>query len=95
VPWLISHGIRIILIIVIAFVLDRVLQRIVVRTVRASVRPDANTSPEAEKKREDTLIRIFSGALKILIMIVAFMMILQETGIEIPFPQTVIHPTTE
>lgn len=83
VPWLMSHGIRIILILILAFLVDRVLQRIVARAVRASVRPDANTSPEAERKREDTLIRIFSGALNILITIVALMMILQEVGIEI------------
>lgn len=83
VPWLMSHGIRIILILILAFLIDRVLQRIVARAVRASVRPDANTSPDAERKREDTLIRIFSGALNILIMIIAFMMILQEAGIEI------------
>ncbi len=83
VPWLMSHGIRIALIIIIAFLLDRVLQRIVARAIRASVRPDLNTPPEAEKKREDTLIRIFSGALNILITVVAFMMILQEAGIEI------------
>jgi len=83
VPWLMSHGTRIALIIIVAFLLDRILQRVVVRAIRASVRPDVNTPPEAEKKREDTLIRIFSGALNILITVVGFMMILQEAGIEI------------
>lgn len=83
IPWLFSHGLRIVLIIIIAFVLDRVLQRIVSRAVRASVRPDENTSPDAEKKREDTLIRIFSGALNILITVLALMMVLQETGVEV------------
>lgn len=83
VPWLITHGVKIALITILAFLLDRILQRIIVRAVRASVRPDENTSPDAEKKREDTLIRIFSGALNILIVIVAIMMVLQEAGIEV------------
>lgn len=83
IPWLISHGIMRALIIIFALILDRVIQRIIVRAVRASVRPDGYTSPEAEKKREDTLIRIFSGAIHILIVIVAIMMVLQEVGIEV------------
>lgn len=83
VPWLITHGLKIALIIIFAFILDRVMQRIIIRAVRASVRPDENTSAEAEKKREDTLIRIFSGALHIMIVIVAVMMVLQEVGIEV------------
>jgi len=38
---------------------------------------------EAEKKREDTLIRIFTGATKIIILTLAILMILQEAGIAI------------
>jgi small conductance mechanosensitive channel len=83
VPWLIDHGIKIAVIIVLAFILNRILQRIVVRTVRATVKSDENTSPEAEKKREDTLIRIFSGALNILILLIAIMMVLGEAGVEV------------
>ena len=83
IPWLLSHGVRIIMIAVAAFLLDKILTRIIIRTIRASVKADEFTSEEAEKKREDTLIRIFNGAVNILIIIVAIMMILQELGIEI------------
>ena len=83
VPWLMSHGIRILLIIIVAFLLDRILQRLLVRAIKASVKADENTSAEAEKKREDTLIRIFSGALNLTVIIVAIMMVLQEVGVEI------------
>lgn len=83
IPWLLSHGVRIILIAVAAFLLDKILSRIIIRTIRASVKADEFTSEEAEKKREDTLIRIFNGAVNILIIIVAIMMILQELGIEV------------
>lgn len=83
VPWLIDHGIKIAVIIVLSFILNRILQRIVVRAVRASVKSDENTSPEAEKKREDTLIRIFSGTLNMLVLIIAIMMVLEEAGVEV------------
>lgn len=83
IPWLLSHGVRIIMIAVAALLLDKILTRIIIRTIRASVKADEFTSEEAEKKREDTLIRIFNGAVNILIIIVAIMMILQELGIEI------------
>jgi small conductance mechanosensitive channel len=83
VPWLTDHGIRIVIIAVLALVINRLLKRLIVRTVRATVKSDENTSPDAEKKREDTLIRIFTGALNIVITVVALMMILGEMGIEI------------
>jgi small conductance mechanosensitive channel len=83
IPWLTNHGIRIVLIAILALLINRLLKRLIVRTVRATVKSDENTSPEAEKKREDTLIRIFTGALNIIIIIVALMMILGELGIEI------------
>ncbi|MDX9772077.1 MAG: mechanosensitive ion channel family protein [Bacteroidales bacterium] len=83
IPWLLSHGIRILLIVIISFLLDRILQRIIARAIRISVKSDENTTPEAEKKREDTLIRIFSGALNMVIFVIALMMILGEVGIEV------------
>jgi len=83
IPWLTSHGIRIVLIAILALVINRLLKRLIVRAVRASVKSDEHTSQEAEQKREDTLIRIFTGALNIIIIIVALMMILGELGIEI------------
>ena len=83
VPWLMDHGIKIAVIIVLAFILNRVLQRIIVKAVRASVKSDENTSAEAEKKREDTLIRIFSGTLNMLVLVVAAMMVLGEAGVEV------------
>jgi small conductance mechanosensitive channel len=80
---LLEHGIKIVLIAVFSFILNRILSRIIIRTVRIAVVPDQNMSPEGEKKREDTLIRIFNGAVRIVIIILAIMMILQETGLKI------------
>jgi len=83
VPWLLSHGIRIVIIAVAAYILNLILSRIIIKTVRVAVVAEDGDSEDAEKKREDTLIRIFNGALRILIIILAIMMILQEAGLEI------------
>ncbi len=83
IPWLLLHGIKILVIAVVAYLLNLILSRIIIRTVRIAVVRDETTSEEAEKKREDTLIRIFNGALRIIIIALALMMILQESGIKI------------
>lgn len=83
VPWLTDHGVKILIIGVVAWLLNVILARIVIRTVRIAVVRDRDMSEEAELKRENTLIRIFNGALRIVIIVLAVMMILQEGGIEI------------
>ena len=83
VPWLLNHGAKIVIITAAAWLLNIIISRIVRKAVRVTVVADENISPEAEKKREDTLIRIFNGAVRIVIIILAVMMILQEAGLEI------------
>ncbi|NMC38400.1 MAG: hypothetical protein GYA41_08770, partial [Bacteroidales bacterium] len=82
-PWLTDHGVKILIIGVAAWLLNIILARIVIRTVRIAVVRDKDMSEEAELKRENTLIRIFNGALRIVIIVLAVMMMLQEGGIEI------------
>lgn len=83
VPWLLSHGIKIILIALAAYLLNLILSRIIIRAVRIAVVRDEAMSEEAERKREDTLIHIFNGALKIILILLAVLMILQEAGLQI------------
>jgi moderate conductance mechanosensitive channel len=83
VPWLLSHGIKIIIIGVGAFLLDRIAVRLIRRTVMIAVIADSTKSEEAEQKREDTLIRIFNGVVNITILLIALMMILKEAGLDI------------
>jgi small-conductance mechanosensitive channel len=82
-PWLLAHGIKIVLIGIGAFFLDKVIAKIIRKAVIVAVVADSAMSEEAEKKREDTLIRIFNGALGIIILTIAILMILQEAGVEI------------
>lgn len=83
IPWLISHGLKILLIATAAFILKKYGKVFIAKAVRRAVVADHFLSKEAEKKREDTLIRIFTGTFNILILIFAGLMILQEIGIAI------------
>lgn len=83
VPWLLSHGIKIVLIAVIAYVLKRIIHGVIVRAVRIAVRSEDYQSKEAEEKRENTLISLFTVTLQTVIVLIAGMMILEELGIEI------------
>jgi len=82
-PWFLKHGIKILLIGISAYILNKVLVKIITKAVRVAVVPDSTMSPESEKKREDTLISILNGALRIMLMLVALLMILAELGLEI------------
>ncbi len=83
VPWLLSHGIKIILIVVGAFLINKIVTRIIIKAVRIAVVPDKSMSKEAEIKREDTLIRIFNGALSVLMITLVLLMVMQEIGFQI------------
>lgn len=51
--------------------------------MRKIVTTDSFASKEAEKKREDTLIRIIDGTISIAVLLIAGLMVLQEVGIDI------------
>ncbi|MFZ2341215.1 MAG: mechanosensitive ion channel family protein [Bacteroidales bacterium] len=83
VPWLLNHGIKIVFIALLAYLMNVIIGRIIVRTVRIAVVRDENMSVDAERKREDTLIHIFRGALRVILIVLGLLMILQEFGLKI------------
>ena len=83
IPWLLNHGIRIVFIAVFAYILIRILNKFIERAVRLAVVADSQISPEAENKREETLIHIFKFTIKVVIWIIAGLMILEEFGVQI------------
>ena len=83
IPWLLNHGIRIVFIAVFAYILIRILNKFIERAVRLAVVADSQISPEAENKREETLIHIFKFTIKVVIWIIASLMILEEFGVKI------------
>jgi hypothetical protein len=78
IPWLLDHGIKIVVIAIAAWLINKIVCRIIRRTVRIAVIRDENMSEEAEQKREDTLIRIFTGASRTLFIVLAVLMMLQK-----------------
>lgn len=83
VPWLLSHGFRILVIIAGSYLISRIGQKAIARAVKATIVSGSFLSKVSEKKREDTLIRIFSGVFKIAIFSIAILMILSELGLMI------------
>ena len=82
-PWFLNHGLKIIAIILIALFIRRFSGLLIEKLIRRMVIAGRFSSKEAEKKREDTLIRIFSVSATILIWGLALLMVLQELGVAI------------
>ena len=83
IPWLMSHGIKILAIAVIGYFFNLIVSRVIKRAVRLAVPPDKSLSREAEIKRENTLIRIFTGALTVVVVTITVLMIMEEAGVKI------------
>jgi small conductance mechanosensitive channel len=84
IPWFLSHGIKIIAILIAAVLIMRFGKVFIERFVRKLITPDqVSKDPDAEKKREDTLIKIFTSALTVLVWAMAVLMVLGEFGISV------------
>ncbi|HDJ30613.1 MAG TPA: mechanosensitive ion channel family protein [bacterium] len=85
VPWFFSTGIKIIAIVIGAGVVDKIGRILIEKSIRELVKPDMAVPDykEAERKREDTLIRIFNNILRITIILVLVLSILPQFGIDI------------
>jgi small conductance mechanosensitive channel len=83
VPWIFQHGVKILIVAISAWLLNKIIGRIIIKAVTLGVDHDKYISEDAKKKREDTLIRIFTGATRIIIILVAILMMMQEAGIKI------------
>lgn len=82
-PWLFDQGIKIVAIIVVAYLIRKFVGIFIEKIIKKIVISDHFLTKEAEKKREDTLVRIFTVSLRILVWILALLMIFQEIGIAI------------
>ncbi len=83
VPWLYQQGIKIIAIFFVAYLTRRFAGIFVEKAIRKIIVRNHFLSKEAERQREDTLIRIVSGAISVAVLLTAALMILQELGIAI------------
>lgn len=80
IPWLLSHGIQILLILIVAFLVRQLGRKFIEKIVKRII---THTDQEAEIKRENTLIGLFSGILNVMVWLVAIMMVLAEIGLDV------------
>jgi small-conductance mechanosensitive channel len=84
VTWLIDHGTRILIILVVGAVLWFALNKFLPPIVRRTVgRTKYKESKEGLEKRTNTLLAIFKGMGRVLIIIIVIMMVLEEVGVPI------------
>ena len=82
--WFLSHGIKIIAILICAYLINHFGKFFIEKTVRKLIKPEKEAKdPEAEKKREDTLIKAFISTLSLVVWIAAIFMIIYEFEINI------------
>ena len=83
--WMLSHGIRILVILVVSFVVYFAIRKLTPHVLHHTIR-QRKRGKQAEEELEQrivTLSRVFSFTGGVLILIVAFFMILSEFGINI------------
>lgn len=83
ISWLTTGGFRIVVILFVTFLFRKFSGLFVEKMIRKVIVSDRFSSKEAERKREDTLIKIINGAISVIVLLVAILMILGELGIEI------------
>lgn len=83
IPWFTDHGIKIAVIIVAVFVAKKLLKKVIAKTVRIAVVAEEGNGEDSEKKREDTLIYIFTATANVTLYLVGSLMVLQEMGLMI------------
>jgi small-conductance mechanosensitive channel len=81
--WLVSHGIPILIIVVVGAVLWFALNKFLPPIVGRLITTTKGESKEGIKKRKDTLVGVLTGVGRLFVVIVAIMMILDEAGIPI------------
>lgn len=81
ISWFFSHGIKVVLILVIAGFINRFLKSFIVKMVKRQIKN--NIPQEEERKRIETLVTVFEGTLKFIVWVIAILMILPEFGLNI------------
>lgn len=81
--WLLVHGARILLILIGAYIAQKFSGVFIDRFIRRLIKPDKTHTASAEKQREDTLIQISHGTVRVLIWVAAGLMVFSEVGVNI------------
>ncbi len=80
ISWFLVQGIKIVLILIVAYFINFFVKKLIKKAVRKAVNCEDAT---AESKREKTLIRILNGILSVVVWLAAGIMIISELGLNI------------
>jgi small conductance mechanosensitive channel len=83
VMWLFTHGLRILIAFLAAYLLNYFAKKIIGKIVKVSVTADRHQSEVAERKREETLIKVFTWSIRILLVLFVIVVVLKEVGLSI------------
>jgi len=84
VDWAMTHGIRVVLIIFVAYLLKIISKRFVNRLSKAAASSDKiNNIPDVDLKRMSTIARLINWTIDILIILISAMLVLKEFKVDI------------
>ena len=81
--WVLGSGSQIVILLTVGLIIYKFIKPLIAKVIRRVVTSDPSLSAEEEVRREDTLIQIMSGTIKISTVVFVFLMILSEFGIDI------------
>lgn len=79
-PWFFQHGIKVLVILLSAVLIHAFSSVFIEKLVRKVITLKDPRDKSAERKREDTLIRIFSTSIAVIVWTLAILMVLSELG---------------
>lgn len=81
--WILGGGSQIVVLLIVGFIVYRFIRPVITKVIRKAVTADPNLTEAEEERREDTLIAIITGTIKVATIIFVSLMILSEFGIDI------------
>lgn len=81
ISWLLAHGTRIVIILIVGFIISRFVKIFITRTIKKALRKGLKI--EIEVEREKTILRSFTSVVRAGIWIAIFLMVLSELGVNI------------
>ena len=83
IPWLFSNGIKIVVILFIAWLVTRISKVFISKLIKALIKKSETLSQDIkiQEERGNTLLKVFNSTLKIVIWIMAILMVLPEVGV--------------
>ncbi|HEY93548.1 MAG TPA: mechanosensitive ion channel family protein [Dehalococcoidia bacterium] len=81
--WLVHHGIKILIILIIGIILWYLIRRLIPPLVNRTVEKAKGESKKGLEKRTNTLVGVLIGISRVIIVIVVLLMILTEVGVPI------------